>query len=197
MDKKEFLERLDKGLSGIPENEREERLNFYAEMIEDRMEEGLSQEEAVSAVGDAEQIISQVLAEFPQVKPTQKAKRKWKAWEILLLALGSPIWLSLLIAAFAVILAMYVSLWAVVVSLWAVFGALLGCGVGVFAAGILLICRQDVFAGVALMGAGLACTGLGIFAFWGCRAATKGMVWLTKKPAQLCKHCFVKREEVS
>ena len=49
MGKQEFLAQLRKGLQGLPQEDIEERLTFYSEMIDDRMEEGLSEEEAVSA----------------------------------------------------------------------------------------------------------------------------------------------------
>ena len=39
MNKQEFLMRLREGLSGLPQNEIEERLTFYSEMIDDRIEE--------------------------------------------------------------------------------------------------------------------------------------------------------------
>ena len=52
MTKLQFLLALHDKLAGLPQNEVEERLNFYSEMIEDRMEEGLSEEEAVLAAGD-------------------------------------------------------------------------------------------------------------------------------------------------
>ena len=45
MRKQEFLAQLRKALSGLPQDEIEERLTFYGEMIDDRMEEGLSEEE--------------------------------------------------------------------------------------------------------------------------------------------------------
>ena len=51
MNKSEFLGALRKGLHGLPQDDIEERLAFYGEMIDDRTEEGLSEEEAVSAVG--------------------------------------------------------------------------------------------------------------------------------------------------
>ena len=41
MTKLDFLFSLEKKLSSLPRKELEERLGFYAEMIEDRMEEGL------------------------------------------------------------------------------------------------------------------------------------------------------------
>ena len=49
MNKQEFLSRLRKQLKGL--EDKEERITFYSEMIDDRMEEGLSEEEAVAAVG--------------------------------------------------------------------------------------------------------------------------------------------------
>ena len=52
MNKQAFLERLRKALSGLPPKEQEERITFYSEMIDDRMEEGLSEEEeAVASIG--------------------------------------------------------------------------------------------------------------------------------------------------
>ena len=46
-----------------------------------------------------------------------RPRRQLKAWEIVLLVLGSPLWLSLGLAAIAVIFAFYVVLWSVSVSL--------------------------------------------------------------------------------
>ena len=51
MTKLQFLLALHDKLTGLPRDEVEERLNFYSEMIEDRMEDGLSEEEAVAAIG--------------------------------------------------------------------------------------------------------------------------------------------------
>ena len=45
MTKNEFISRLRARLSGLPKDEIRERLAFYGEMIDDRIEEGLSEEE--------------------------------------------------------------------------------------------------------------------------------------------------------
>ena len=68
MNKQQFLAQLRKGLSGLPQNDIEERLTFYSEMIEDQMEDGLSEEEAVSAIGSVDESVAQVVAETPLVK---------------------------------------------------------------------------------------------------------------------------------
>ena len=127
MTKSEFLSVLKKKLSALPREEREERLNFYIEMIDDRMEEGLPEAEAVAAVGDPKQLADQILPEyFPE---SGHRKASGKGLHILLLILGFPLWFPLLIAGFAVVLSLYALLWSVVISLWAVFVSLLAFGI--------------------------------------------------------------------
>ena len=197
MSKQEFLARLRKGLSGLPQEDIEERLGFYREMIEDQMEEGISEEEAVSAVGAVDEIIAQVVAETPIAKIAKeriKSKRRPSAGQIVLLALGSPLWLSLVIAAFAVIFSLYISLWAIIISFWAVFSSLIGCGFGGVIAGIIFAGSGNVLSGIAMLAAGMICAGLSVFMFYGCKAATKGCLILTKKLAAWIRKCFLKKE---
>ncbi len=197
MNKSEFVELLRKGLAGLPLSEIEERVIFYSEIIDDRMEEGMSEADAVSKVGDVYDIVAQIKSESAQVKPVKSAKPKKAlgAWEIVLIILGAPVWLSLLIAAFAVILSVYAVIWSVIVSLWAVFGSLAGCAFGAVVCGIGSVYQANYIVGAALIGAGLVCIGLSIFLLYACKAATNGIVWLTKKIAVGIKNCFVKKEE--
>ena len=142
MTKHEFLMQLSSKLSGLPRTDIDERLMFYSEMIEDRKEDGLSEEEAVAAVGSVDEIAVQISSEIPfakVVKDRIKTNRRLTTLEIVLLVLGSPIWLSLLIAAFAVIISLYAALWSVIISLWSVFVSVLACGVGGIAAGTFLM----------------------------------------------------------
>lgn len=198
MNKEAFLLKLRKELSGLPQDELAERLTFYSEIIDDRIEEGLSEEEAVAAVGSVDEIVMQSIGEVPFTKIAKekiKTNRRLKAWEIVLLALGSPIWLSLLIAAAAVVFSGYVVLWSVIVSLWAIFVSLIACTAGGIAGGIGCAIGGFGATGLALAGAGLVCAGLAIFLFFGCKAATKATAVLTKKCALGIKKWFVKREE--
>lgn len=199
MNKQEFLVQLRKGLSGLPKDDIEERLTFYSEMIDDRMEEGLSEETAVREIGTVDELISQIIADIPLTKLVKERitpNKRLKAWEIVLLVLGSPIWLSILIAVFAVILSLYVSLWSVIIALWAVFVSLIGCVLGGIAGGIVFACCGNVLTGIAMIGASLVCAGLSVFMFYGCKAVTKGILILTKKLAVWIKNCFIKKEEM-
>ena len=198
MNKQEFLAELQKGLSGLPKDDIEERLTFYSEMIEDRMEEGLSEEEAVSAIGSTDEIVRQTVADTPLSKIAKeriRSNRRLKVWEIVLLSLGSPIWLSLGIAAAAVILSLYVSIWAVILSLWAVFASFVLSAVSGIPGCIIFALRGSFMSALTVLSAGITCAGLSILMFFGCKQITKGILLLTKKISLWIKNCFIKKEE--
>ncbi len=199
MNKQEFLMRLREGLSGLPENDIEERLIFYSEMIDDRKEEGLSEEEAVREIGNIDEIISQIIADTPfarLVKEKIKPSRQLRTWEIVLLVIGSPIWLSLGIAVFSVIISVYITLWSVIISLWATEAALWCSIIGSIFSFVFLIFNGNVTSGIVMICAGMVCAGISIFLFYGCKAATKGILLLTKKSVLATKNCFVKKERI-
>lgn len=198
MYKTEFFLKLTNRLSFLPWEEAEERVNFYLEMIDDQMEEGLSEEEAVAAVGSIDEIVAQIISEIPLSKIAKKKmqpKRRLKAWEIVLLALGSPIWFSLGIAAAAVVFSLYVSAWSVVISLWSVFVSLVACAAAGVVASVVLVIGGHSAAGIAMLAAGVICAGLSIFACCGCKVVTKGILVLTKKFVLWVKRCLIKKEE--
>lgn len=199
MDKQAFLTTLRSGLSGLPQDDIEERLTFYGEMIDDRMEEGLSEEEAVAAIGEVSEIARQAVADTPLAKIAKeriRPKRRLKTWEIVLLALGSPIWLSLAIAAAAILFAVIVSLWSVILSLWAVFASLAVSAVAAVPTGAFFAVGGHGAAGLAMLSAGLVCAGLTILLFFGCMGAMKGILRLTKKITLWTKDRFIKKEDV-
>ena len=113
MTKKEFLTNLRRCIRELPSNEINERLSFYSEIIDDKMEEGLSEVAAVADVGSIDKIAAQILADGGVQAPTKKVKRPVSAWQIVLLIVGSPIWFSILLVVFAVT-------WSVIITLWAV-----------------------------------------------------------------------------
>ncbi len=194
MRKQEFIYQLWKKLSDLPKDEVEERLSFYCEMIDDYMEEGLSEEEAVAAIGSTEEIAAQIIGEIPLAKAV-KPKRRLSGWEIALVILCAPIWFPVLVVVpFAVAVSLYASLWAVIVSFWSVFAAVAASAFGGTVGGIGLILLRHVPSGIALIGASLFCAGLSVFLFCGCKAATTGTVRLTKKIATGIKNLFIGKE---
>ena len=50
MNKEVFLSELRKKLSGLPQSDIDERISFYAEMIDDRIEDGMTEEAAIEQI---------------------------------------------------------------------------------------------------------------------------------------------------
>ena len=200
MNKHEFLAALRERLSGLPQQELEERLSFLEEGIADRMEDGLSEGEAVASMGSIDEIVGQIIADVPLsklVKEKAKKRRRLRAWEIVLLAVGAPLWVPLLLAAIVVAIALYAVLWAVVASLWAVPVSLAACGIAGVAA--IVFCSIDgiPLVGLLLLGIGIFAAGLAIFAAFGCLALTRSVVLLTKAMVRGIKLLFVRKGDRS
>lgn len=197
MSKQEFLAQLRKGLFGVPQDDIEERLTFYSEMIDDRMEDGLSEEDAIREIGSIDEIVSQTIADIPLaklVKEKIKPNRTLRGWKIVLLVLGSPLWLPLLIAAFAVILSFYVVIWSVIISLWAVEALLAVYALCSMTAGVIFAFHGNGLTGISLISTGLISAGLTVFLFFGCKEVTKGILLLTKKIALGIKNIFIRKD---
>lgn len=198
MTKKEFTNALKSKLSSLPYGEVEDRISFFCEIIDDKIEEGLTEDEAVAEIGSVDEIAEQIISEIPLTKIAKekfKPQRRLKTWEIILLILGSPLWIPLIITAIAIILVLYVVLWSLIVSAWAIFATVSGCAAGGIFAGITIISTsQNFFGGITLIALAFVCAGLAIFAFFGCLKATTGTVVLTKKLTLGIKKLFVKKE---
>lgn len=198
MNKQEFLRALRKKLSDLPKKDADERIAFYGEMIDDGIEEGLSEEEAVEQIGSVEEIAAQIVSE---ISPSSIAKRKFKpqrrlkAWEIVLLTIGSPIWLSLFIAAFAVVFTAYVVVWSACIALRAIFVAFIACAAGGAICGIIFAIGENKLSGLAAFGTALVLAGLAIFLFYGCKITTRLSLSLPKNISSSIKNRSVKKEE--
>ena len=67
MTRDEFLGRLGELLACLPAEQVEETKAFYAEAIADRMEDGMSEEEAVAAMGTPGEVAEATLDDLPAV----------------------------------------------------------------------------------------------------------------------------------
>ena len=197
MNKKEFLSELKTKLSGLPQIDIDERLGFYSEIIDDRVEEGLSEEDAVSGIGSVDDVVSQILGEFPLsklVKERVRSKRRLRGWEIILIVLGFPVWFPLLMAALSVILAGYITVWSVIISIWAVEFALLAGSISSIISTVVFLSQGNILPAVAMLGICFICAGLSIYMIFGCMAVTKGVFMLTKKIVMGTKYLFIGKE---
>lgn len=199
MTKLDFIETLNDKLSGLPEDDILRSLEYYTEIIDDLIEDGMTEEQAVEQLDSVDDIADRILLEVPLtklVKQKIKPRRALRAWEIVLLILGSPIWLSLAITAFAVVISVYAALWAVVISLYA---AALSVAVSAVA-GIVLAIAFIVTGGVPsfliALGTALFCGGLSILMLFAFNQVTRGVIVLGKLILIGIKRCFVRKESV-
>ena len=68
-----------------------------------------------------------------------------------------------------------------IISLWAVFVSVAVCGLCAAVVGMGFAWNGKLWTGMALIGTGMVCVGLSVLLFFGCKAATAGTVYLTKK----------------
>ena len=197
MDKKEFLSALEAQLAGLPEADRQSSLDFYAEMLDDLMEGGMTEAEAVASLGSVDAIAEEILMDTPLpklIKAKMKPKRRMRAWEIVLIAVGSPVWLPLLIALFAVALSLYITLWAVVLSLYAADLAFaVSAPAGIITAIALFVSGKPT-AALLFLGAGLVLAGLTVLWLLLCNLTAKGVWQLGKLTLRGIKACFIRKE---
>lgn len=183
MNKEQFLIELASALAGLPEEDIEKSLEYYSEMIDDRTEDGLSEEEAIAALGTIEEIRAQIIKDTPLakiVKERVKTKRSLTGLEITLLIVGFPIWFSLLAAATAVVFSVWISLWAVIISLYAAEVSFMVSAFGGIIASVVLLAFGNTASGLFLLGCSLALAGIGLLWLFVCKWSTKGLIWLTR-----------------
>ena len=196
MDKYDFLLALEARLEGLPEADRQASLDFYSEMLDDLVEGGMTETEAVASLGSPEAIAEEILLEMPLPKlvKAKMKKRRLSGLEITLLAVGFPIWLPIGIALLAVVFAIYISLWAVVVSLYAANVAMAACAPTGILAAVVLFASGKPAAALLFLGAGLALAGLSILWFLLCNLTAKGVCRLGKLTLRGIKACFIRKK---
>ena len=144
-------------------------LNFFEEMIDDRIDEGLSEEEAVSQLGDINIIVDQILDEHNIGKKQTKL-----VWRFIPRELGF-INIVLLFPAWITIFSLVASLFIVILSI--IFSIVLSI-IAIFIGGILLILKspfyliyeRNISYFLDTLGFGFVNTGIGLI----------GIYWLLK-----------------
>lgn len=168
MDKQNFLNGIRERLQGLPEEEIRKSEEYFSEMIDDRVEDGMTEEQAVEEIGSIDDAVSEILQDIPLmdvIKAKTKNRRKMKTWELVLLIVGSPIWVPVLIGLAAVVLALYITIWALVISFFAVDFAFAISGIALFLGGIVGIFQISPSFGFTAIGSGLLLSGLTLLLF--------------------------------
>ncbi len=197
MSKADFLRLLERALAQLSEEERQKNLEYYSELLDDMMEEGMTEAEATAKLGSPSQIAQSILQEMPLsklVSTRMKPRSGWTPLAIVLAVVGSPVWVPLLLAGVTIVLALFVSIWALG---FAAIAVVIGLAVAVVAAPIIAIrtAAMTLPLGLMLLGAGLVLLGLcvlgGLMTVELCKLLWQLTVWLGHK----IKGLFIRKEE--
>lgn len=203
MNKLEFLARLEKLLKGLPKKERETHLSYYREMIEDAIEDGCAEEEAVARIGSPGEIAEQILSE--QETPAKPVSTGKKIVIAILLIIGSPLWGSILLAAaalgagflitvLALVLCAYIVIWCVPVTTGAVSLSALLLAV-VSTVGAFPVFFGNAALGVLQFGVGILSAGIFILTSWLTLLLGSYFVRVTIRFSRWLKRLFTRRKE--
>lgn len=193
MNKKEFLDALSDKLSVFSEEDRKKSVDYYSEIIDDGIEDGLTEEEAVAKIGDVTDVAAGIIADAP-IKTIVKQKVKRSKTLTVLAIIGSPLWIALGAAAAAVIIAFLACVFAV----WAAYIAIgIACAAG-FVVGIANAVYLFINWNLPLMtffaGCALVCLGIAIIIFMFIKPVTKGVFKLFGQ-LKLIKRLFIGKEK--
>lgn len=211
MSRKEFMEQLEELLKDIPDNEREEALQYYNDYFDDAGAE--NEAEVIRDLGSPEQVAQKLkagLGELASVgtpepgqgdrKEEEKEKTKkeagfWKILSIVLLCiLAAPVVLplagGLLLAAVTVVLALFGAIAGIVLAGFAILLA----GIAVLGVGIVQTFATPAI-GIAAAGVGCVVAAVGVLlsfaTVWCC---IRVIPWLVKGIAAVISYPFRRRK---
>ncbi|MCW9134699.1 DUF1700 domain-containing protein [Bacillus paramycoides] len=110
MNKAYFLDSLKQNLKSLSKEERLKFISYYEEIIEDYIEDGYSEKDAVEKVGNP-LIIAQDILKEPREKQVKVFSKSGKIFIGFLIILGFPLWGSLLLAGIVLVLSGYFLIW--------------------------------------------------------------------------------------
>lgn len=112
MIRSDFFEILKKSLESISKEERDKFITYYEEIIEDYKENGLTEEEALTTIGNPQNIANDILNEQGAITVKTPSSNS-NILNILLLILGFPLWGSLLLAGVLILFSIYIIIWCI------------------------------------------------------------------------------------
>lgn len=177
MTKEVFLRELGRKLHQLSDKEVKERLSYYEELLNDMMEDGMDEEDAVAKLGNINEIAAEILREQPLptlVKYRVRPKNGWTAAAITVALLGSPLWIPLLFALVLTAGAVALSIAAVILSLILLVAALACAGILIMVRGLYLFPVSGSYAMFAI-GSGLIILGLTCLAALAAKYSTVGL----------------------
>lgn len=160
------------------------------------VEDGKTDEEAVSEIGSTDEIVKKILLEQPLSKIVKdRADTGNKATNLLIAILGFPLWFPLTLAFFAIVIAIYIVIWSVVVVLYATMAAM-----GVSCIALLLTFILAIISGIGtpsliILSVTLITGSLAVLFFFAGYYVSKGILIASKSIWKGIKRMLIKKEK--
>ncbi len=212
MKKEQFLRDLSTRLVSLPHADVKRSLDYYSEMIDDRIEDGLSEEEAVKKIGTPAKAAEEILVGLPiTTLALARMSKKRSALTTTLIILAAPIWIPLLAVAFSVVITIFAVLFSALAVFFSLFIALWATEIGLAAGAVAgpigcllaMILEGQILFGILLLGASFVLAALAIFGFFGTVHGTKGLLFLCGCVLKLygliwrfIKFCLIRKETI-
>ncbi len=190
MNRREFIDKLRKELSRLPQEEIDAAVEYYEEYFDDAGRE--NEKEVLEQLGSPKKVAAQIKSEYAiklfdkEEKPAVKKKIS-AMWYVILGICSAPVSIPLAIVLVTVTVTILIALAVCVICLFAgIIGGIL-CAVACVILGIMAI---PVSISTALMfaGAGICALGFmaaaGVLLFIGARAGTRAVVKAAKKQSE-------------
>lgn len=161
MNRQQFFITLQQELHPLPAGEREKVIFYYREIIDDSMEEGLTEEEAVARLGNMDDLVREIFISIDERrKASIPAGRKVRI--SILLALGFPLWGSVLLVVLSLVLVAFILALLPVILLGSFTLTFFVGGIWAIVGSPFVILGITVSSGIAQLGIGIAALGLSV-----------------------------------
>lgn len=198
----EYLSALRKELQGLSEKDIRESVDFYKEMIADRMEDGISEEDAIAGMPSPADAAKEILLDKPRpqaalAQGTAKGTKEkhLPSWAMVLLILGAVVWFPLLIAAGSVVLAVDITLIALIIAAFSISIALVGSFFFADFYAIYFFIHGKIAVGIFYFGLSMLSVGAAILSFFFFGWFARKIFSLIKLFGRWVKSLFIRKKE--
>ncbi len=178
MSKKDFLKRMELYLIEVDTKEKVRFLNYYEEMIEDYLESGLSENEAVKKIGNPKELSDRFLEESGIIHKNSK-RCKGRLSRIITFPLYGTMYLLICVSVICSL-----------ISLFALEGGLVVVGMVSVLGAPIVMSHYAIPVGIVQLGMGIICIGFAIvllpLALWSYQMAINLLLRMKKKVRRFC-----------
>lgn len=160
MNKQEFFNGLSYEIRNIPKPEQEKAIFYYREIIDDAIEAGENEEDAIARLGSIEEIAREINISSDRVRKESMSSGR-KVLTTILLILGFPIWGSLVLVLLCLVLVAFILLFVPIIILVTFVVAFFASGIWAII-GTPFIVSEGLAYAVMQLGAGVSLLGLSV-----------------------------------